>query len=403
MGSLSPLQVVLLIVAALSVAGIIIVLIRNRNTFAGYEEYAAAAREVAGAMRGEVFRDHEDVVMFGNYRNLPAVVRLSNGENTPGLIVRMQAPVTFSLSVVPAGTPLTEGARAALPTRDSVFDARFTVRSDQPTQAKMFLTRQTQASLQRLCCSSKTYVSIDAGAIELSELVIPQPETGKHIQDHLKHMAILAENLREMPGADRVAVVPFRRERHVAGRIAIAIGAIVALASVFAATRVPMRPSLTSPKLPAGITPADAAMIPDITHWRLATEDDFDPITANWLRGNGIRPQGRISGDFSGTGHGRDFAFLLVGPDNSRRIVLVVDGVAHYDAQFSSLGGIARLPKDSLGSIQWVRNNPPPKVDGDGLLLIRNGADPASAVALFLDGGRIVFASPAKYDSINNL
>ena len=49
-----------------------------------------------------MFRDGNDLVLVGNFNSRPTQVRFSYDENTPGLNVRMQAPVSFTFSVVPA-------------------------------------------------------------------------------------------------------------------------------------------------------------------------------------------------------------------------------------------------------------------------------------------------------------
>ena len=139
----------------------------------------------------------------GQSVQLPAVVRFSYADNTPGLNIRMKAPSTFALSIVPKTAQVSEGGRVAVRTADEMFDARFVTRTDQPTQAKMFLSgKQTLAQLQKLCCSSKTFLTMSNGNMELSELVIPSPYTDRHISDHLDSLLRVAAALGQMPGAD---------------------------------------------------------------------------------------------------------------------------------------------------------------------------------------------------------
>lgn len=403
MGSFSPLQIALFIVAALSIVGVVITFIRSRMTYSGYEEIVHEVHRVGMALHGETFRDGSDVVVSGSYERLPAVVRFSNEENTPGLNIRMQAPATFLLSVVPSGAQVTEGGRNLVKTTDELFDSRFSTRTDQPTSANMFITKQVTGLLQRLACSKNTYLSIGGGAIELSELVIPQPSTSQHVLDHLKAMARLSQGLREMPGSDRVKLVTFARERHIAARIAMVVGAAVALLSIFAATQVPNKPpaSGVNQTLSSGILPLDAYHIPNTQGWRTATADDLDPVAVSWLRGNGQQPQGRIEGDFSGKDTGRDVAYLLVGPDGVRRLVLLADSENRYDTKFPYIGLAARVPKGIVNSIQWVGGRAPEGMDGDGVLLVRNKDDATSGVVLFLSGRGIVSASPVNYQDIS--
>lgn len=400
MGSFSPLQIVLLIVAAVAAIGVIVSIVRNRSTFSGYEEIQDDVREIAAAIRGEVFRDGEDVVINGDYQKRPLVIRFSNAENTPGLNLRMQAPTTFTLTVFPTGERMGEAARVAVRTADEQFDARFQTRSDQPTQAKMFLDRSTTAHLQRVMCSKNTFFSLGSSVMELSELLIPSAP-GPHVLEHLRQLLRLDEALKAMPGADTVKVAPLERERHLAGRAAIAIGAAVALMSVFAATRVPPRTSMAeAPAAPAGVLPVDAVSIPEINGYRAAVESDFDTAALAWMQGNHLEAQGRLAGDFSGAGHGRDAAYFLIGPKGEHRLVLLTENANRYDAIFQSLAAVAVIPKDEVGKIEWVRGQKPGAIDGDGLLVIRNGTDPASAMVLFLSGSQVTSYAPVNYQNI---
>jgi hypothetical protein len=402
MGSLSPVQIALLIVAAVSAAGVVITLVRSRMIFSGYTEIVPDVRHLGQSLGGETFRDGADVVISGAYQKLPAVVRFSNAENTPGLNIRMQAPATFNLSVLPAGAPVTEGGRILVRTTDDLFDARFNTRTDQPTQAKMFLTKGTTALLQRLACSKNTYLSIGNGAIELSELVIPST-VGQHAIEHLQTMAKLSVALRAMPGAETVKLVTFERERNVAGRIAMVAGAIVAVASVIAATQVPKKPAGpgVNATLSSGILPLDATLIANPLPWRVAHADELDGVAVSWARGNGVDPVSRVQGDFSGTGTGRDVAYLLVAPDGSRRVVLLAGNENRYDTRFPYIGLIARIPRDAVSSIKWLGDKAPQGVAGDGLLLVRERQDGASGLVLFLNGRGIVSAVPVNYPDIS--
>jgi hypothetical protein len=402
MGSISPVQIALLIVAGLSIIGVIIAFIRWQMTYSGYAEITNDVRRIGLALRGEIFRDGSDVVVSGTFEQLPTVVRFSNAENTPGLNIRIQAPATFLLSVVPSGTQVTEGGHILVKTADEWFDARFNTRTDQPTQAKMFINRPVTNILQRLACSKNTYVSVGKGAIELSELMIPMPNTGQHTLEHLKMMAKLSNTLKMMPGSDSVKLVAFKRERHIAARVAIAVGAAVALASIFAAMRVPSRQPVTgvNQTLASGILPIEAYRIPNANDWRAATADDLDPAAVSWLRDNRQKPESRIEGDFSGRGTGRDVVYLLVGPDGTRRVVVLAANENRYDTKFPYIGVAARVPKGMVNSIKWV-GKPPEGMQGDGILLLRKQDDPSSAVVLFLSGHGIISASPVNYQEIS--
>lgn len=400
MGSLSPAQVALLIIAALSVLGVIITFIRTRMTYTGYEDIAGEIRRLGHSLGGEVFRDDADVVVSGRWAKQTAVVRFSIQENTPGLNIRMPAPTTFQLSVSPSSAPVTEGGRIPVKTTDENFDMRFTARTDQPTQARMFLTRQSTALLQRLACSKNTYVSIGRGEIELSELVVPAVTPAQHVIEHLKAMVALGNNLRTMPGAEKVKVVQFHRDRHVVARLAMVVGAIVAIGSIFAAMEVPQRPATAgaNPTLASGILPSDALVIGNAERWRAASADDLDPSAVGWLRGTGRHPESRIEGDFGGGGQGRDVSYLLVGPGGSRRVVIIAGHENRYDAGYPYVGLIARIPKSAVASIRW--QEAPQGAVGDGVLLVKRPDDGTSGVVIFLTPQGIVSAVPANYQEI---
>ena len=194
-----------------------------------------------------------------------------------------------------------------------------------------------------------------------------------------------------------------RADRHGHSRFAVYDLRASALISVFAATRVSNREPVSgvNQTLASGILPLDATRIPNTKDWRAATADDFDPAAVSWLRGNRKQPDGRITGNFSGKGTGRDVAYLLVDAAGARRVVLLADNENRYDTKFPYIGLAVRVPKENLNSIKWAGGKAPEGVDGDGLLLLRKPDDPSSAIVLFLSGRGIVSASPANYQEIN--
>jgi len=402
MGSLSPVQLALIIVGGLAVVGVVVALIRNRSTYSGYQDYTADVKLIAAALKGEIFRDGGDLVVSGNYGKMPSIVRFSNDEHTAGLNIMVHAPATFGLSVTPAEAPSREYGQTPIRTSDAGWDARFTTRTDQPSAASMFLTRQTEMHIQRLCCTLNTYLSMGHGEIELSEAIIPSVP-GKHVLDHLKSIQKLWDTLHGMPGAEDVRIEPFKGERQWLLRGALVVGVIVAIGTVFAARQTgetSPNPSQES-SIPAGVLPADATSMNDLDGWRLATTDDFDLTASNWLRGSGISPAGSIDGDFSGQQNGRDRAYVLVNKTSGqRRLALLVANSEVYDTKFSSLAGVARFPRAEIDSVQWQNDHKPENVTGDGLLLILKGDDPASSTVLFVQNQRVISYNPTNYQSV---
>ena len=407
MGSLSPIAIALVILALVGFVGLVISYFRNRGTYAGYEEISGEARQVSKALKGELFRDGTDLVVSGNYFRLPAIVRFSYSENTPGMNIRMSAPSTFTLSVVPKGAQATEG-RVLVRTADDMFDARFTSRSDHPNQAKIFLGGKTvNTALHKLMCSQKTFFTMTTGSMEISELVIPQPYTAHHVIDHLESMRRLATAASEMPGAHTVAIHELQKERAIAGRLAIAIGIITAVLVVVGATRNLTGPAAAAPSdrsqatVSRGIPPIDAPQIPQADRYRVATANDLDAAALAWLRQAGEPKAGRVAGNFSGTGGPRDVAYLLIGDNGQHRVVLIAGGVNKVDSSYANIALIARVTPNAINSIAW--NGPQPTVspEGDGLLIVRDSSDRASGVVVYLAGGRVISGAPKDYQTIS--
>src|SRR5438105_1546884 len=232
-----PILIAVAIVAAVAMIGYLITYFQSRATMRGYEELEGDIQTLSKVLKAERFRDGADLVLSGNYGKFPAVVRFSYSDNTPGLNVRMKAPANFTLSVAPKGAKTTEG-KVQVRTTEEMFDARFVTRTDHPTQARMFLSgKPAMASLQKLCCSSKTFFTVMTGSLELSELVIPSPYTAKHVSDHLDGMGKLGRMLASMPGADTVKVTPFKSERNLVLRTAIAVLVITGVLVMVSAIR----------------------------------------------------------------------------------------------------------------------------------------------------------------------
>ncbi len=402
MENLAPIPLALVVTLALAVVGGLIAIIRHMTKYRSYEALATEAQAIAKALHGQVLRDGADLVMCGNQGRWPVVVRWSHAETMPGLAVRMEAPASFTLWVAGRSAPTHEG-RAVLRTPNPVFDARFFSRTDHPTQAAMMLSsKNVFASIQKLCCSANNTLAVTAGSVELTEHVIPQPATARHVLEHVAAMETIADFLKTMPGADRFKIKPLRRDHHIVGRLAIAAGVCAAVLTVIGASKqpnVPMQPE-SGPHVPTGVLPLEAARIANVDAYRVATMQDLDPAAVAWLRNSGEEPAGRITGDFSGTGEAHDAAYLLVDKDQKRRLVLLAGNTERYDVKLDYLGLIARVPKAIIGSVEWVGNQPTAP-DGDGLLVVRRPDDPTSGLVLFLSGQHIMSAVPANYQKMN--
>ena len=392
-----PLTIALLLIIFVGLGGVAVAKVAHRKRFSGFEDIAADTEKIATFLEGDIFRDGTDLVVAGNCDALPTVARFSHTPTAPGLTLRMSAPATFALWAAGAEAEVIEG-RVRLRTTDPVFDAVLNMRTDHPAQAKMFLGHeQVPACLRQLCCSAAISLAITPGAIELSEPAIPQPFTGTHVVEHVEAMAVLAEAFSAMPGADALPIKPLRREHKVLRASLLICGVALLVLLGVAASRV-WRVSKAEQR--SGMLVRDAALIPGANTWRVAVRDDFDPTATAWMNSEQQSPSGRVAGDFSGSDDGRDVAYVLARPDGTRRVVLLAGGSNRYDATFTRLAIAARIPKNSLSSIQWIGDTPP-YADGDALLLVRNADDPGSGLVVAVFGKDVTTAVPADYQSIH--
>jgi hypothetical protein len=392
-----PVAIALLAVVVCAVTALVMARVIRQHRFAGYEDIATDAQQIAKFLHGDIFRDGNDLVVAGNCEMLPTVARFSHTPTAPGLNLRMGAPATFALWAAGTDVEVVEG-RVRLRTADAVFDSLLSMRTDHPAQAKMFLGHeQVPACLRQLCCSSAISLAITPGAIELSEPRIPQPFTGNHVLEHVDAMAVLAEAFSTMPGADALPIKPLRREHKVL-RSAVLVAAVgIAALLAVAATRVW---HVSKAEQRSGMLVRDAALIPGVNGWKVAGANDFDATTIAWMESEKQPVSGHISGDFSGNEDGRDAAYVLLRPDGTRRVVLLVDGVNRYDATFTHIAIVARVPKANLNAVPWTGDGPP-YADGDALLIVRNADDPQSGLVLAVFGKDVTTGIPTDYQAVH--
>jgi hypothetical protein len=146
-----------------------------------------------------------------------------------------------------------------------------------------------------------------------------------------------------------------------------------------------------------GMAPEDARIIPNLGNFRLAAERDFDPLAVSWLRGLGQQPSGDIVGQYSGSG--QSHAYVLIGNDHQRRVVIVAGGQVRCDAEYRTVAIAALVPKEFLPRISWDDTSPI-ESEGDGLLVVRSASDPGSGVVLLLSGDQVVPRVPVDFHQI---
>lgn len=401
---MSPLQTAVLIIAVVTIVGVVISFMRKSSALAGYDEIKSEVPRIASALKAEMFRDGDDLVLTGNYKGRPTQIRFSYAENTPGLNIRMQAPVSFTFSSVPKGARATEG-RVMLRTGNDMFDAKFVSRTDHPTQAKMLVgSRVSQQQLEKLCCSQKTFFTMTRGSMELSELIIPVPYTGRHVLDHVESLSLVAKVVEDIPGAESVKIVPYASETSTPFfRIALMIGAVAAVLGVFV-----MKPTSTQADLGAagseiphaeGVDVIDAPKIGDLKGWHALRSNEYDVDVADAVRGAGLEPNGKVPADFDGDSQ-PDVAYVLSNDQGKYRIVLLRDSVVVYGTIYSNVVGIAPVPRSSLESIDW-NSKPRSLGEGGGVMVFTRNNDALMATVLIPLRSGVATGAPKDWRAVS--
>ena len=134
----------------------------------------------------------------------------------------------------------------------------------------------------------------------------------------------------------------------------------------------------------------DATLIPDSDSFRLATTADFDPDAISWLHTSGRQVSGEIPGAYSGVD--KSDAYVLIGKNDMRRVLIIVNGKVRCDAQYKTVALAVRVPRNSIEKIDWSRT--PGEPDGDGLFIVSNASSPGSGIVLFLSWNADRFGNP---------
>jgi hypothetical protein len=403
----SQLGIVFLIILGVALVGAVAAWMRDNRRFLGYEDVATEVLRIGRAIKGDLFRDGDDLVVAGLYNKLPVQIRFSHAQNTPGTEIRMSAHSNLMLSFMPKAARSTEG-KFPVRTPDDMFNVRFDTRSDHPTSANLFLDgRRVMPVVNKLCRSSQHYLHVVTGMIEYSDMNLPDSRNVLAVMGDLTLLGSLAQDLAVMPGAESVKIESMRRHHGLLVRTAMAVGIIGVLAAILMAARPRNEgavPAFEYQRFPAGVWPVDAVKIHDIQKWALMDGDDFDPSGAAWLRSLGVNAAGRMPGDFCGDGENNgDVAYLLRSSDGGRRLVVLCRGTVHYDAQFPKVVLAARVPKQPRNTLAWV-GQPLEDPQHDGILLVKDADDRASGLVFYLneskDGIRIINGAPKDYQDL---
>lgn len=407
MGSNIPLVIVVSILTVTAVAAFVAAFVRERKTFAGYEEIQPDIQALKNRLNAEVFRDGTDLVISGSDKNTPVVVRFSYAENTPGMNIRLHAPSTMNMAVIPKNSQFyfPENLRLNVNSPDDQFNSRFLTRADDGSAARMFfMGRSIVKELQKALCSSRTTLNITHGSLELTETTIPEPNTGRHALSHIESLMAMSAVLAQMPGAQLSQVMKPEVPKRLLTKSAIAIGAVAALLSIIGAARQMQTPP-TAPKPTdkysveqrgAGVTAIDAQVITELENFRVVNPNEMDAGVVSWMRDRGVEPQGRLPLDLKitkteegkSTAQGADssdVAYLLTDPQGKRRVVVLNAGRVVFDARNFGEVSLVRVPAGNIPRSTGV-NSPVP--EGDGLLLVEP-TNPEKSLLMYMSGNTI--------------
>ena len=402
---MQPLALILNIAIVVGIIGIVVYWVRRFAVFLGYKAIEPDVLKIAELLKALPLRDRSDVVLEGHYGGNPTIIRFSHRVDTPGLDIQMRVPATISFFLLPKNFATTNEGRVLMRTGSASLDRRFHARTDHPMEFKMLTAGAAmKSSLEQLCCSTQTGLTVRDRVIELSELTIP-PFTANHVFDHLQSMLTLAKAIHEMPGADLVKVDPLpRRGSSWPVRIALAAGLVCLVALLFTQpyNRVPgASANASTVPPPSGVAPGDAMRMQQLQGWHAAVRDDFPGAVQRYLQERRLEPTGHIVADFSGRGSAIDSAYLLIDASGRKRVSMLAKGAVAYDAIFPKVEFLARISKSAMTKIQWMSSGPPLPSDGDGLLVVQNANDPTASVVLLRHGSQTLSARPADFNKID--
>lgn len=404
--TLNPVLISVFLICVIAIVGVIANSVRRSRIWSGHTRTLAQIGELPFQLKKSAARDDGDVVLRGNHRSWPAEIRFSQSAFKPELHLKMGAPVRFVIDLVPRsskpGRP-----NPALPTGDPYLDATFLLLSRNSADVKMLLFSGAATELKTLCKSPSTSVHMGEQHIELGMPIAPE-DLGTEILKYLDAMARLAVLVSNMPGNTPIKIAPYKPKRTSwITRAAIALAAMVAIALVITLSKSEdgrdNRPPLTFTLADGSkIDTTDATPIKYLEKWRSVSEDDFDPEFVRTLRSQGktiffpLRLQATASSEEN------EKAYVFKGVDNTKRLVVLVNGHQIYDVQFKKLAGIARIRSSSLDVAKW--SNPKDtwlSTNGDGLLVVEDAHNPASGTILVTTEGGLRPMPLADYRTIS--
>jgi hypothetical protein len=400
---MSPLALILNILVVVGIVGIIVYWVRRFAVFRGYKAIEQDMLKVAEVLKGQPVRQGRDVMLSGYYGGFPATLRLSQRLDTPGVDLQMRVAATFAFTLLPKSASLRGEGRVMMRTGSAMLDRKFNARTDQPMELRIFAgTAAARASLEQLCCSSQAGVTLKHRVLRLTELAIPE-FTASHVLDHLESMRLLAKRLENMPGGSEIVIPslpPAVKSWPIRVALCFALIALLAILLTQPYGAVESSSHGASVGNLSGVDPADVLHMQHLQGWHVAAPNELSETAARFARNHGATRPGHILGDFSGSGSAKDSAYLLINNEGKRRVSLLAGSGVAYDAIFSQVDLLARIPKSSFANIKWIAA-PRSAPDGDALLVIENIEDPSASLVLLKHGAQIDSARPADFTQID--
>jgi hypothetical protein len=113
---------------------------------------------------------------------------------------------------------------------------------------------------------------------------------------------------------------------------------------------------------------------------------------------------GRIPISFTNSATG-GVAFILKKNDGadrrSARLVILVGGQVRLDLALPQLAIVARVPVETIESIQWSGRAPVGQADSDGILVVRSLEGPETATVFFFSGLHLLSGKPKDYQRLS--
>jgi hypothetical protein len=396
----NPILLAFDIIALVAAVGCVVVLAREVMLYRGYRHMKGVARGIVRATQGKIFRDGSDLVINGFFRGIPTVVRFSVSDHSPDVHLWMRVSSQFNFYVFHNSVQRLEG-RFRVPTADTWFDQRFTLRSDNKDAMVAFLAdRRAVEELKELTCSPSTSIALDSKSLELSEEQTP-PNTLKHLLKHLDTLGNIANRVGALSQTKKAKI--YLPDRYVLARVALALlvtGGLIEVGIAARAYRTESASANTGNAAAAVLVSSDDELqMPSISEWRLATEADYDPETVAWFREHGHEVAGRFDGGFGLPTDEPTTAYVFVrmkdGPKGPWRVAVFSKHHTLVDVSFQQVVMAVRVPHPVLRGTDWQPPDwPVGAPDGDGLMIVRRVNDAKTATVFTLSDGKMQFQVP---------